>query len=85
MRIDTLVLITAILGVVLVIYSQFVERENRRDLIRMVGAFGVFVYALFILNPLFIALTAGIFLAALVELIEILTGRHVHRPLDTRK
>ena len=78
MSLEIFIRIVGILGAVLVIYSQFVERENRRDLIRMVGAASVLVYAIDIWNPLFIGLMAGIFLAALVELIEILTGHHVH-------
>ena len=43
-----------ILGAVLLIYSQFVEAENRRDLIRLLGAGGLFVYAYFIQNMIFL-------------------------------
>lgn len=78
MSVDLLVQIVAILGVILVVYSQFVEAENRRDAIRLVGAAAIFVYALSISNVIFIALTSGIGLAALIEFIEIRTGRHKH-------
>lgn len=78
MTLDTLINIVAVLGVILVIYSQFVEKENRRDLIRLVGAAAVLVYALAIGNWIFMALSGGIGLAALIEFIEIMAGRHHH-------
>lgn len=84
MPFNTLILIIAILGAVLVVYSQLVEAEHRRDCIRMIGSLGVLVYAIVIWNPLFMALMAGIFLAALIEFIEILIGHHIHRPIDIK-
>lgn len=79
---DILIYVSAILGAVLVIYSQFVEAEFRRDLIRAIGAAGVLVYALFIWNKIFILLSAGIFLAAAIEFIEIYFGLHKHKHTD---
>lgn len=79
---DMTIMIVAILGAVLVIYSQFVEAEFRRDLIRAVGALAVFVYAAFISNSIFMLLSAGIFMAALVEFIEIYLGLHKHKNTD---
>jgi hypothetical protein len=84
MTLDIGIKIVAVLGTILVIYSQFVEAEHRRDLIRMIGAAAVLVYALSISNAIFITLAGGIFLAALVEFIEIATGRHHHRPIDVK-
>ena len=77
-QLDIAIFVIACLGVVMLIYSQFVEGENRRDLIRMIGAMGVFVYSLSILNLIFIILSFGIFIASLVEFIEIFTGYHKH-------
>lgn len=64
------------------IYSQFVEAENWRDIIRMIGAALVAVYAFAIHNVFFTITFIGIFAASLIELIEILTGRHVHEKRD---
>lgn len=82
---DMVIMIVAFLGAVLVIYSQFVEAEFRRDLIRAVGALAVFVYAAFISNSLFMLLSAGIFMAALVEFIEIYLGIHKHKNTDIER
>jgi hypothetical protein len=79
---DLAIYIIAILGTIMLIYSQFVEAENRRDLIRMIGSFALLVYAVFISDKIFIAATAGIFIAALVEFIEIYTGIHKHKKVD---
>lgn len=79
---DLIITIVAILGAILVIYSQFVEAEFRRDLIRAVGALGVLVYAIFIMNKIFIFLSGGIFIAAVIEFIEIYFGLHKHKNTD---
>jgi hypothetical protein len=55
-----------------------VEAENRRDLIRMIGALGLFVYSISILNLIFLVVFFGIFIASLVEFIEIYLGYHKH-------
>ena len=68
----------SICGGLMLVYSQFVERENRRDLIRMIGAIGLLAYAIYITNVLFAAVMLGIFGAALVEFIEIYLGVHKH-------
>lgn len=82
---DLLIQIVAVLGAILVIYSQFVEAEFRRDLIRAVGALAVFVYAAFISNNIFMILSAGIFMAAAVEFVEIYLGLHKHEKKDIEK
>ncbi len=79
---ETAVIIVAILGTVLLIYSQFVEAENRRDLIRMVGAAMLFVYALYVADGIFMTVTAGIFFASLIEFLEIYLGMHKHNKVD---
>ncbi|MEK7623179.1 MAG: hypothetical protein AAB408_00725 [Patescibacteria group bacterium] len=81
---EIFVWVIALVGTILVIYSQFVEKENRRDEIRMIGALGLFIYAYSIFNVVFMIASGGIFLAAFIELIEILRGKHVH-PLPPRQ
>jgi hypothetical protein len=77
--------ISGILGVVLVVYSQFVEAEHRRDLIRLLGAGGLLAYSLFVWNIIFIILSAGIGIAALVEFVEIYLGYHKHTPHEIKE
>lgn len=79
---ELLIYLAGILGAIILIYSQFVEAENRRDLIRMIGALGLFCYSLYIMNIIFILATFGIFVAALVEFIEIYLGYHKHSQKD---
>ena len=82
---DFVFTVCGILGVVMVTYSQFVEAENRRDFIRIIGAAALLVYALSILNLIFIAASVGIFFAALIEAIEIYFGLHHHTPDNVRE
>jgi len=77
--------ISGALGAVLVVYSQFVEAEHRRDLIRILGAMGLLAYSLFIWNILFIIVSVGIGIAALVEFIEIYSGYHKHTPHEIKE
>jgi len=77
-----MIFIIAVLGVIMLIYSQFVEVENRRDLIRMIGAMGLLVYSLSLLNLIFIIASFGIFIASLIEFIEIYLGYHHHTRKD---
>ncbi len=80
--IEIIIYISGILGAILMIYSQFVEAENRRDLIRMIGALGVLCYSIFVMNIIFILMTFGVFVASLVEFIEIYIGYHKHTRKD---
>lgn len=81
---EMIIFVVAILGVVMLIYSQFIEAENRRDLVRMIGAMGILVYSLYILNLIFVILALGIFIASLVEFIEIFLGYHHHTRKDVK-
>ncbi len=76
------------LGVVctfLVVYGFFLETEKRQDILFMIGFFGLFVYAIYIANPIFILLSLGIFCAATIELIEIIVGIHKHEKYDLKR
>lgn len=75
---ELIIYIIAGLGAIMVVYSQFVEKENRRDEIRSIGALGILLYAYSVFNLVFMLVAGGIFLAALIELIEIKLGIHIH-------
>ncbi len=85
MPLEIAIFVVSILGAILLVYSQFVEAENRRDLIRMIGALALFVYALWISNIIFMLAMMGVFIAALIEFIEIYLGLHTHTPGDVRE
>jgi len=77
--------LSGILGAILLIYAQFVEAEHRRDLIRVLGGGGLFVYAYYIFNLIFMVATAGIVLTSLIEFIEIYMGYHKHTPEEVKE
>jgi len=77
--------ISGILGAIFLIYSQFVEAEHRRDIIRAVGAGGLFVYAYTVGNMIFMIAAAGVGIAAIVEFVEIYTGYHKHTPHEIKE
>lgn len=77
-------IVVGVLGAVLVTYSQFLEALRRRDLVRMVGAFSLFLYGLYIgANWILLAAFLGLFAASLIEFIEILVGIHRTHDLDS--
>lgn len=80
--VENTVYIVATLGIVLLTYSIFVEAEHRRDLLRIVGAGGLAVYAMYIGNLIFLLTMGGIFVASLIEFIEIYLGLHHHNRED---
>lgn len=82
---ETLVYVVACMGAIMLVYSIFLETERRQDLLMLLGASGLFVYALFIGNLIFCLTTAGVAIAALIEFIEIYTGLHRHRPEDLKR
>lgn len=75
-------ILSGTIGAIAIIYSQFIEALNRRDLVRMIGAFGLFAYALSTYNMIFMFASFGIFAAAAIEFIEIYTG--FHRSKETK-
>lgn len=78
----TIIYIVAALGAVMSAYSIFVEKEDRSDLMRAIGAAGLLVYAAFIGSRLMMVAMGGVVLASLVEFIEIYIGLHKHSPTD---
>jgi len=73
------------LGAVLIVYGIFLELERRQDLVFAVGAYCLFVYALYIGSNLFAVAMLGFFLASAVEFIEIYVGLHKHSPEDLKR
>ncbi len=81
---ETLVYVTAGVGTIMLVYSIFLETERRQDLLMLLGAACLLVYALFIGNWVFSIAMTGVGIAALIEFIEIYTGLHRHRPEDLK-
>lgn len=77
--------ILAFLGGVMLIYAIFLEQERRRDLVMVIGATALAIYAYFIENKIFLFAMGGIALASLVEFIEIYLGLHKHSPEDLKR
>ena len=75
----------AYLGIVLLVYAVFIEQEHRQDLIRMLGAGGLLVYALFIDNLLFTIAMGALAAASLIEFLEIIFGLHKHGLEDLKR
>ena len=68
----------ACLGAVMIVYGIFLESEKRQDIVFFIGAGCLFVYALWIGNTIFCVAMGGFALASLVEVTEIMLGRHIH-------
>ena len=76
--VDTIIYVVAILGVLLLTYGVFLEAERRQDAVFMVASACLLVYSLWIGNKIFSLAMAGLFISSLIELVEILTGKHKH-------
>ncbi|HRY36671.1 MAG TPA: hypothetical protein P5230_02175 [Candidatus Magasanikbacteria bacterium] len=59
------------------------EHETRQDIVLAIGAFCLLVYALWIGNAIFALAMGGVFLASMVEFVEILVG--IHDPIGASK
>ncbi len=79
---ETLVYVVGALGAVLLIYAIFLDVETRQDLVMLIGATALLVYALFLRNLIFSVAMAGVALASIFEFVEIYTGLHKHSPKD---
>lgn len=79
---EHLIYMAAIIGIILLVYAVFIEKEHREDLIRSLGAGCLLSYAIYIQNTIFIIAMAAVCLASLIELIEIMFGLHKHHKED---
>lgn len=75
---DVLMNVVAGLGAILLTYAIFLEAERKQDAVLVVGSACLLIYALWLGNKIFSVAMAGVMLAALIELFEIMMGRHVH-------
>ncbi len=75
-----IIYVVAGLGIILLSYGVFLEAERRQDLVFVLGALCLLVYALYIENLVFVLAMGAFGLNSLIEFIEILTGLHKHDP-----
>jgi lipid-A-disaccharide synthase-like uncharacterized protein len=75
---DVVMNVVAGLGAIMLTYGVFLEAERRQDAIFIVGSACLLVYALWIGNKIFSLAMAGLMIGSLIELMEILTGKHKH-------
>lgn len=73
---QTIIIIVAALGAILITYGVFLKTEKRQDIILFIGSFCLLNYALFLGNAIFIIAMTGLMLASLIEFIEIVIGLH---------
>ncbi len=76
--IDIVMNVVAGLGAILLTYGIFLEAERRQDAVFVVGSGCLFVFALWIGSTIFCIAMGGFFIGSLIELIEIMLGRHIH-------
>jgi len=82
---ETLIYVTGGVGAILLIYAIFLDVEKRQDLVMLIGASCLLVYALFLRNLIFSVAMAGVALASIFEFVEIYTGLHKHDPAKWRE
>ncbi|OGH64278.1 MAG: hypothetical protein A2821_01775 [Candidatus Magasanikbacteria bacterium RIFCSPHIGHO2_01_FULL_41_23] len=82
---ETLVYVVAGAGIVFLTYGIFLEVERRQDLVLLLGACCLIVYALYIRNLIFTLAMAGIAIGSLIEFLEIYFGLHKHSPEDLER
>jgi len=75
---DTIMNVVAGLGAILLTYGIFLETERRQDAVFIVASACLLVYSIWIGNKIFSVAMAGLMIGSLIELVEILIGRHKH-------
>jgi len=73
-----IIYLIALSGIVLLVYGVFLESEKRQNLVMIVSASCLFIYALIFKEPIFMLAMAGLFIANLFEFVEIMAG--IHQP-----
>ncbi len=82
---DTIIYLHLGIGIFLLFYATFVELEHRQDLIRILGAAAVLLYAVVHMNKALIWVSSAIFLGSAIQFTEILLGLHKHGPEDLKR
>ncbi len=75
---DIIINVVAGLGALLLTYGVFLEAERRQDAVFIVGSACLLVYSLWIGNKIFSIAMAGLLIGSVLELTEILAGKHKH-------
>jgi len=83
--IETLVYAHLAVGIFLLFYATFIELEHRQDLIRILGAAALLLYAIVNGNTALTWVAGAIFLGSAIQFIEILLGLHKHSPEDLKR
>lgn len=66
------------LGVILLLYGIFLERERHQDTVFFIAGFSLFVYAASLPNVILMIAFGAFSLGALMELVQIARGKHKH-------
>ncbi len=74
--VEVIVYVVAGLGAILVAYAVFLKKEKLQDVLLLIGSACLIVYSLYIQNLIFLLAMSGLFLASMVEWLEILSGLH---------
>lgn len=82
---ETVIFVVGALGVVLLPYAVFIEKERRQDLLMAVGAACLLVYSIYRNDVIASLAFAALFLASLVEFGQIYLGLHRHSPEDLKR
>lgn len=75
---DTVVRVVGFMGALAFIYAVLLEEEKRQDAVLVVASASLFVYSLAVKNAIFMFVSAGVFLTAGRELVQILRRKHTH-------
>jgi len=70
--------VVAGLGAILLTYGVFLETERRQDAVFVIAAACLLIYALWIGNKIFSVAMAGLLVGSLIEMVEIILGKHGH-------
>ena len=73
------------IGVLVLVYSVFLEQAHRKDLVQLFGACCLLGYAIYQGEKIFILAMGGIALASVIEFTEIFLGLHHHAQDDLKK
>lgn len=83
--IEIIIHVVAFLGILLLSYGVFLEAERRQDLVFLLGAACLLVYAIYIKNLVFVLAMGAFGLNATIEFIEILVGLHKSAPENLKR
>lgn len=83
--VNVAITVVGIMGALALIYAVLLEAEKRQDAVIVVGAASLFLYAWWVKDIVFMFVSAGMFLVALRELIQIMRGKHLHTTEEVKE